>query len=197
MKHFVVVDMQNDFCTGALKNDAAVAIIPRIKAEVQAAKKLDKVIIVPTICDYYRPDSRKLFTFDEKVTIINQMISNAPGNIWVDSLEKDKDSKWRTINTVEEFKKLYPNDELYLIIGEDSYKNFPTWFRYEDILLMATLMVVQRGNNSGEDLVKTIPCEELHIRKDFLEASSSKVRNKLISELMDMYLADADWYNKL
>ncbi len=30
--------MQNDFCTGALKNDAAVAIIPHIKAELQAAK---------------------------------------------------------------------------------------------------------------------------------------------------------------
>ena len=168
-----------------------------MKIAVEAAKKLDKVIIVPTICDYYRPDSRKLFTFDEKITIINQMISNAPGNIWVDSLEKDKDSKWRTINTVEEFKKLYPNDELYLIIGEDSYKNFPTWFRYEDILLMATLMVVQRGNNNKDDLVKTIPCEELHSGKDFLEASSSKVRNKLISELIEMYLADADWYNKL
>lgn len=168
-----------------------------MKIAVEAAKKLDKVIIVPTICDYYRPDSRKLFTFDEKVTIITKMISNAPMNIMIDCIEKDKDSKWRTINTVEHFKKLYPNDELYLIIGEDSYKNFPTWFRYEDILLMATLMVVQRGNNNKDDLVKTIPCEELCIGKDFLEASSSKVRNKLISELIDMYLADADWYNKL
>ena len=167
-----------------------------MKIAVEAAKKLDKVIIVPTICDYYRPDSRKLFTFDEKVAIITKMISNAPGNIVIDSLEKDKDSKWRTINTVEEFKKLYPNDELYLIIGEDSYKNFPTWFRYEDILLMATLMVVQRGN-SRDDVEKVIPCEELYIGKDFLEASSSKVRNKLISELMEMYLDDADWYNKL
>lgn len=38
MKHFIIVDMQNDFCTGALANKDAVAIIPRIKAEVQAAK---------------------------------------------------------------------------------------------------------------------------------------------------------------
>lgn len=38
MKHFVVVDMQNDFCTGALANKDAVEIIPRIKAKVQAAK---------------------------------------------------------------------------------------------------------------------------------------------------------------
>lgn len=45
MKHFVVVDMQNDFCTGALKNDDAVAIIPRIKAEVQAAKAEEANII--------------------------------------------------------------------------------------------------------------------------------------------------------
>lgn len=38
MKHFIIIDMQNDFCTGTLKNDAAVAIIPRLKAELQAAK---------------------------------------------------------------------------------------------------------------------------------------------------------------
>ena len=38
MKHFIVIDMQNDFCTGALANEDAVAIIPRIKAELQAAK---------------------------------------------------------------------------------------------------------------------------------------------------------------
>lgn len=166
-----------------------------LKIAVEASKKLDKVIIVPTICDYYRPDSRKLFTFDEKIIIFNQMISNAPGNIVIDSIEKDKDSKWRTVDTVQYFKEQYPDDELYLIIGEDSYENFSTWFRYEDILLMATLMVVQRGTD--KDCKKEIPYEELNIGNDFLEASSSKVRNKLITELLDMYLSDADWYNNL
>lgn len=38
MKHFVVVDMQNDFCTGALANKDAVAIIPRLIQELGAAK---------------------------------------------------------------------------------------------------------------------------------------------------------------
>ena len=38
MKHFIVVDMQNDFCTGALANKDAVAIIPRIKEELQKAR---------------------------------------------------------------------------------------------------------------------------------------------------------------
>ena len=38
MKHFIVIDMQNDFCTGALANKDAVAIIPRIKEELQKAR---------------------------------------------------------------------------------------------------------------------------------------------------------------
>lgn len=167
-----------------------------LKIVTEATKKLDRVYIVPTICDYYRPDTRKLFTFNEKLEIITQMISGIPYDVKVNTVEADKGSKWRFVNTVEYFKKLHPEDELYVIIGEDSYKNFDTWFRYDDILNMATLMVVQRGN--GNDLVKSsIPCEELNIGKDFVEASSTKVRNKLISELMDMYLSDADWYNRV
>ena len=55
------------------------------------------------------------------------MISGVP-NISISTIEKIQDSKWRTVNTVQYFKEKYPNDELYLIIGEDSYKNFSTWF---------------------------------------------------------------------
>ena len=45
MKHFIIVDMQKDFTTGALKNDAAVAIIPKIKKHLEAAKKRGDNII--------------------------------------------------------------------------------------------------------------------------------------------------------
>lgn len=38
MKHFIVIDMQNDFCTGTLANKDAVAIIPSIKKALQKAK---------------------------------------------------------------------------------------------------------------------------------------------------------------
>ena len=38
MKHFIVIDMQNDFCIGALANKDAVAIIPRVKEELQKAR---------------------------------------------------------------------------------------------------------------------------------------------------------------
>ncbi|MBO4556568.1 MAG: cysteine hydrolase [Elusimicrobiales bacterium] len=34
-KYFLIIDMQNDFCTGALKNDSAVKIIPFIKEKIK------------------------------------------------------------------------------------------------------------------------------------------------------------------
>ena len=40
MKHFSVVDMQNDFCTGALANKDAVEIIPRSRRYIK--RKISK-----------------------------------------------------------------------------------------------------------------------------------------------------------
>lgn len=167
-----------------------------LKIVIEAAKKLDKVFIVPTICDYYRKEKQPFFTFDQKCTIITQMISTAPGDISIDTVEKDKDSKWRTINTAEYFNKKFPNDELYLIIGEDSYESFKTWFRFDDLFNLTTLMVVPRSED-GLEKIDGLPCEELNIGKQFIDVSATKIRTKLSEEAMDNYLSDIDWYNNI
>ena len=45
MKFFIVVDMQNGFTKGSLANPAAVAIIPRIKEEIEKARKDGATIV--------------------------------------------------------------------------------------------------------------------------------------------------------
>ena len=39
MRYFIIVDMQNDFCIGSLKNEAAVAIIPGIVKKAEELRK--------------------------------------------------------------------------------------------------------------------------------------------------------------
>ena len=89
MKHFIVIDMQNDFCTGALKNDAAVAIIPRIKAELQAAKANGDNIIFTrdTHFDGY------LETGEGKHLPVKHCLQNTEGWEIVPELKKAKLSK--------------------------------------------------------------------------------------------------------
>lgn len=107
-------------------------------------KLVDKVFIVPTTVNYYRLDKRYLFTFEEKVRIIQDFLVGFKYDAVIDTIEQDKDGSWRTIDLVQYFKNLFPNDELYLIIGEDSFKEFKTWTRYEDILQDAKLIVANR-----------------------------------------------------
>lgn len=42
-----------------------------------------------------------------------------------------------------------------------------------------------------------IPAIPLDMGNAFEDCSATKVRNRLIEELMDMYLSDRDWYNDL
>lgn len=157
---------------------------------------LDKIIIVPTTVNYYRPDKRYLFTFDEKVEIINDFITGVNYPVEVDTIEKDKDGNWRTIDLVQYFKEKYPNDDLYLIIGEDSYKEFKTWTRWNDILNYVTLAVANResGNFVG-NWRSDVPALAINMGNEFEDCSATNTRNKLIEEIKDLYLSDKEWYN--
>lgn len=157
----------------------------------KALEQLDQVFIVPTTVKYYREDKRYLFTFDEKVKIIYEFLTGINGNVAIDDVERDKDESWRTINTVEYFHNKFPDAELYLIIGEDSHDYFDTWFRYDDILRIAKLIVVNRSKKERTYKWDAIP---ISIGEGFVECSATKIRQRLIDELLDSYMNDKEWY---
>jgi nicotinate-nucleotide adenylyltransferase len=169
---------------------------------IQAFKQcgLDKIIIVPTTVNYYRPDKRYLFTFDEKVRIIRDFIAGMDFPVEIDTVEKDKDGSWRTIDLIQYFKNKYPHDQFYLIIGEDSYNDFKTWTRWQDILKEVKLCVANRckGSEAGDGVWRTdVPALAINMGNEFEDCSATNTRNKLIEELIDMYLSDKEWYCKV
>lgn len=159
----------------------------------KALEELDMVYVVPTTVNYYRKDKRYLFTIDEKAEIIQDFLCGINGKAEVSLVEKDKSSKWRTIDTIEYFRRMHEDDELlqlFLMIGEDSYREFETWFRYEDILQLAKLMVFTRKDSGEFD--KFSP--QVVKLSGFEDVSASSVRQKLVKEIMDMYLSDREYY---
>lgn len=167
--------------------------------------KLDKVVIVPTTVNYYRQDKRYLFTYDEKCIIIRHFLCSCPYNVEIDTIEKDKDGSWRTIDLVQYFRKEYPKDELYLIIGEDSFKEFKTWTRWREIIDYVRLAVANRSdhvtktiefNRNKDPDDDTLVATPIDMGTEFEECSATNTRNKLIAETMDNYLSDAEWYGR-
>ena len=67
-------------------------------------------------------------------------------------LEVRREGASYTVDTLEALKAAHPEDELYLILGEDMIKNFPTWRCPERISELAHIIAVKRieSNDASE-----------------------------------------------
>lgn len=72
-------------------------------------------------------------------------------NVTVSDCELTRDGRSYTVDTLEYFSKLYPNDELYFVMGTDMLKTLPNWHRADRIMQLATLLGVSRDDN--DDLI--------------------------------------------
>ncbi len=78
-------------------------------------------------------------------------------NIKVSDYEINTNNTSYSIDTLEGFSKLFPDDSFYWTIGSDQLNDFPKWKRWQDIIAQHGLIIVQRGNvENGEKKVKEI-----------------------------------------
>lgn len=69
-------------------------------------------------------------------------------NFRVSDYELRSDRVSYSVYTVEHFRRKFPNDELFLLVGSDMLMMFDRWYCFEKILSEVTLAVISR--NSGE-----------------------------------------------
>lgn len=86
-----------------------------------------------------------------------------------------------TVDTLEHFKNIY--DEIYFIIGGDSIRDFPTWYRPEEIAKLCTLIVYPREGIDTDYYIKN--AEKLfsaNVKKlvsPRIDISSSDIRQRV------------------
>ena len=107
----------------------------------QAVKQLqlDKLIVMP--CG--DPPHKK--TDVDKLARLAMCQIAFDGIGEVSDYEITKTGKSYTVDTLQHLHELYPNDQFYLIIGEDSFRDFEKWYMPQQILHLATLAVCERG----------------------------------------------------
>lgn len=97
----------------------------------------------------------------------------------ISSIELDRGSKSYTVETLRELKKIYPEDELYFIIGSDMLETLTGWYLWEEILSLAYICAASREKGFVPDLsVFTDEQKEKIILLDVepFEVSSTEIR---------------------
>ena len=111
---------------------------------------LDEVWFVPTRTPPHK-DASQLTASRHRVEMLQLATAGMPEFV-VSRIELDHDEVSWTVDTLRRLRDQKPADELFLLIGGDSLREFPTWREPLAIAELATLVAVNRGETSLEDL---------------------------------------------
>ena len=111
--------------------------------------ELDKVLIIPNkIPTHKRCD--ELADNKDRLAMCKMAFKNPKFEI--STMEMDRESDSYTIFTVDELKKKYPADELYLIIGSDMFLMFHKWYKHKELLEKCRICV---GARETQEILRT------------------------------------------
>lgn len=143
----------------------------RMALEMMKAANLDRMLIIPTYTPPHKsaPD---LASGKDRVKMCELLFCE--DCFTVTDIELQRKGKSYTVDTVRELKKLYPEDELFLIIGSDMLLTFHEWRKPEEILTMVTLCVATRENEISTEILSDYAENRLKLQKgDYIHSQMS------------------------
>ncbi len=108
-------------------------------------EKMDfsKVVLIPTSQNPLKVD-RVPASKEDRLKMIEIALSDFKDEITVDEHEVMKQSPAYSYETLKRYREDYDPEELYLVMGLDSFSEMDQWKNYTDILEMTNLLVVSR-----------------------------------------------------
>lgn len=113
---------------------------------------LDRIIIIPSGTSPHK-SSAEYAPADDRLEMC-RLACEQYDDIEVSDYEISNDRKSYTVYTVRHFKKLFPEDELYWLVGSDMLLCFESWFEYREILANVTLAAVTRTGDDKDGLLE-------------------------------------------
>lgn len=134
--------------------------------------KLDKLLIVPV----GKPSHKEfdLEKAEERLKMCELAFQNDERIEILDIEVKEKGISY-TYDTLLKIKKIYPNAQIYEIIGEDSSESFEKWKNYKEILKESKLVVLKREGYEQKIYDRNI----LVVENPNYNYSSTQVRERL------------------
>ena len=171
----------------------------------------DMFLIIPDNIPPHKEPDENSPTADQRLELCRLAFADVPGAL-VSDIEKSREGKSYTADTVSMLRERYPEDELLLVVGSDMLLCFDEWYRFEYILEECRLVVLPRDDFHERELTEKIrELETAHgaritlLAHTPLEMSSSEIRERLKLRLRAGLLDDRvysliireGWYDAL
>lgn len=128
-----------------------------IAEAVRSKYNMDKVIFVPSGSPPHKNGKNVSDAMDRYLMTALATATNKHFDI--STIEIDRAGKSYTYDTLVEFKKRYPDHDMYFIAGADAIKDITSWYNYEGVLEMCNFIAATRPGYTLANLKN----KELHM----------------------------------
>lgn len=163
---------------------------------------LDKVYVIPTFCTPLK-DNTPMLSPEHRLNMCRLAFSDVP-KVFVSDLEICREGKSYTVDTLGEIRLMHPDDDLFLIVGADSFMQMTQWYKAEEIFRIATVLTISRGEVDYQKLLvqkavlqNNYSANSYVLEEPVVQVSSTQVRNlisadgdftRLLSEQVSEYI---------
>ena len=111
--------------------------------------RLDRLVFVPAAVQPLKA-GRAAAAGGDRLAMVRLTAGDDP-RLAVDSIELDRDGLSYTVDTLREFARRFPSAERFFLVGADVLSTFAHWRDPQTVLELATLAVVTRRPDSGDE----------------------------------------------
>lgn len=155
-----------------------------ILGEFLARLSLDKVLLIPTGNPPHK-EAPELVGAEDRLKMCELAVDEAKINAEVSDIEIKRTGKSYTVDTLEALHAENPEDELFLLMGEDMFLTLDKWYCPERIFELATVCVSPRSHGLekleafARELANRFGATAIIENISYLEISSTQIRERI------------------
>ncbi len=157
--------------------------------QVREEARLDMILFIPVKEPVHKKDEM-LAPARHRLEMLELICEKNPG-FTVTDCEIMRDGPSYTLTTVREMLEKRRGDDVVLVIGADSFNDFHYWYRWEEILDLVPLVVLQRPGEKI-DSERYPKARVTVVQNARLDISSTDIRNRITEGRSIRYLLPED-----
>ena len=153
-----------------------------LASEAHVQLKLTRLLWVLTPVPPHKTN-RPISLLNDRLAMVKLALNDEP-SFELSNIEIERPGPHYTLDTVRIFSKLYPNDDLILLLGGDSLRDLPTWHRPADLVAACYQIGVMRRPGDSIDMDKLdaqipgLKAKVKFVEAPLLEIASSEIRRR-------------------
>jgi len=139
---------------------------------------LSKMLIVPSCISPHKQGELPVDGYHRKKML--ELSFAGTENIEISDIELSRGGVSYTADTLEEIRKQYPDAELILFMGDDTFQSLHQWYRAEEILSSASIAVFCRNAKVDTQVSEEKAVRVYKLENPVIDVSSSDLRRMLV-----------------